>query len=228
MDEWRRDREAMQHELAAELRGDLSKEEEARLQSQLRDKETQAEELRKRSRVKTREALTLEEAFAKIRQATGVSTLDEMVEKFLGQGANRSSLEEEKKAAERSLSDVKAQRDALQKQFAELKASGVGGTELNRDLYDRLDAKLAKAKASLKVNKASCDRIEAVLVAVRQGAVGLSQRLAPFSNLISPSEELELPHTVRCLLRIPNSADRIRRVSSHWTCSTCASSRSTR
>ena len=33
--------------------------------------------------------MTLEEAFLQIRQATGVSTPDEMVEKFLNQGANK-------------------------------------------------------------------------------------------------------------------------------------------
>lgn len=70
-----------------QLRGDLSKEEEARLMQRLLAQHAEDEALEERSKEKTREALALEEAFFRIRQATGVNTLDEMVDKFLSQGA---------------------------------------------------------------------------------------------------------------------------------------------
>ena len=34
------------------------------------------------------------------------------------------------------------------------------------------------------MNKGSCDRLDAVLAAVRQGALGLQQRLGPFKGLL--------------------------------------------
>ena len=66
--------------------------------------------------------------------------------------------------------------------FIEMKASGIGGTEIHREVYDKLGEEILQAKAAFKVNKASCDRLEAVLVAIRQGAMGLAQRLAPFKG----------------------------------------------
>lgn len=70
-----------------QLCGEMSKEEEERLMARLVQKQKQSEQLQQETAVKTREALTLQEAFLKIRQATGVATLEEMVDKFLGQGA---------------------------------------------------------------------------------------------------------------------------------------------
>lgn len=126
-----------------------------------------------------------------IRQATGVTTLDEMVEKFMGQGANKKALEDEKAEAERRLARVKAAQEEAEREFAEMKASGVGNTELSREVQDRKEREIVSARAQLKVNKSACDRLEGVLVAVRQGAVGLAQRLAPFAVLDDGPTDLE-------------------------------------
>lgn len=124
---------------------------------------------------------------------------------------------------EQQLAKAKAEKEKMEGQFADLKArgqsslasrpmptpsrrnapspagpqaSGVGGTELSREMYDKLDHKISRAKASLRVNKASAERLESVLVAVRQGALGLSQRLSPYGHLLTSQARLELPHTV--------------------------------
>ena len=140
-------------------------------------------------------AMTLEEAFIQIRQATGVNSLEEMVEKFMGQGTNKQALTTEKTEAEKRLAEVRAQQTALEKKFVALKASGVGGTELNREIYDRLDDEIVKAREELKANAAANKRLESVLVSVRLGAVGLAQRLGPFQNLLDREAEDELPKT---------------------------------
>jgi|ERR1712216_421327 len=94
---------------------------------------------------------------------------------------------------------IKAQKLQAEQEFTELKnlvsASGIGGTELNREIYDKLDDDILAAKQRLKVNKSACERLENVLVAVRQGATGLTQRLQPFQGLLTYDEELELPRT---------------------------------
>ena len=51
------------------------------------------------------------------------------------------------------------------------------------------------AKAELKMNRAASERLEGVLVAVRQGAIGLKQRLDPFKDLLTYEEQVELPQT---------------------------------
>ena len=128
-------------------------------------------------------------------QATGVRSLDEMVEKFMGQGANTAALESEKREAEARLVAAKERKEELHQQFMEMKASGIGGTELNREVYDKMDEQILQAKAALKVHKAACDRLEAVLVAVRQGVMGLAQQLTPFKGLVEHHEELNVPHS---------------------------------
>ena len=145
-----------------------------------------------------KKALTLEEAFAQIRQATGVTSLNEMVSKFMGQGASKEALLEEKAAAEAQLADIVRQKKEAQQKFTEMKAqvaqTGVGGMELNREIYDKLDEEILGAKAELKMNRAAAERLEGVLVAVRQGAVGPKQRLDPFKDLLTYEEqEVELP-----------------------------------
>lgn len=60
---------------------------------------------------------------------------------------------------------------------------------------DQLDEEILGAKAELKLNRATCDRLEKSLVAVRQGAKGLAQRLEPFKDLLTHEEEVELPKT---------------------------------
>lgn len=58
-----------------------------------------------------------------------------------------------------------------------------------------MDEEILGAKAELKLNRATCDRLEKSLVAVRQGAKGLSQRMEPFKDLLTHEEEVELPRT---------------------------------
>lgn len=183
MEEWRKEREKVRQEMAAELRGDMSKDQEQAMLKQLQEREGQSAQLKAATKERQQKALTLEEAFAQIKQATGVTSLDEMVEKFMGQGANKAALEEEKAEAEARLNKYKALKEEAETEFAEMKANGIGGTELSREIYDRMDDEIQQAKAALKVNKAACDRLEGVLVAVRQGAMGLAQRLAPFNDV---------------------------------------------
>ena len=98
--------------------------------------------------------------------------LEEMVDKFLGQSANKEALLEEKAQAEKDLKDVVKAKQGAQKKFADMKAqvaqSGIGGAELNRDIYDKLDEEILGAKAELKMNRSAADRLERVLVSVQQ------------------------------------------------------------
>ena len=89
MDDWRKEREQRRLELAAELRGDMSKEEEDELHARLREKEMLSESLKSKSEERSTKGEVLEQAFNEIRQATGVNTLDQMVQKFMGQVRRR-------------------------------------------------------------------------------------------------------------------------------------------
>ena len=113
--------------------------------------------------------------------------------------ANKEALLEEKEVAEEHLRRVREQLAEAEERFAGLKASGVGGTEFNRDVYDKLDDEIGQLKSELKQNLAACSRLESVSMSCRLGALGLAQRLAPLTNLVDHSEESEIALTVRVM-----------------------------
>ena len=112
MEKWRKDREEMRTEFAADMMGDMSREEERALKEKLSDRMAAADALREENEKRQKVAAELEDRFMRIRQATGVNSLSEMVDKFVGQDSNRASLEVEKKEAEARLETAKAAKEA--------------------------------------------------------------------------------------------------------------------
>ena len=189
MEEWRKEREAAARNDTADQRGDLSAEEERALQAKLAEREHLADELRAANEAKLHEFNALEEQFTTIRQATGVNDLEEMVEKFIGQEGNRQTLLKEQREVELKLSAAKKTKEEAEGTFSELKASGIGSTELNREVSDELDAEIQAGRMELKMTRAACERLENVLVSLRQGAIGLFQRLEHFRHLLDSEDE---------------------------------------
>ncbi len=124
MEQWRNDRNRMRRELEAEYAGDLTKEEEQKLLADLQHKEEIARTLKIESDAQNEIMSTLENAFQRIRQATGVSTLDEMVEKFLGQESTKSTLEEERSRTEKCLNDLNVQKVSYLNDLNTMRAQG--------------------------------------------------------------------------------------------------------
>jgi len=195
IEQWRQNRDLQRQEYNSDKRGDMANDGERILALQLAESEKTQSQMVAVRKQQTETINGLEEAFQRIRQATGVRSLDEMVEKFMGQDSNTEALEVEKREAEARLVRAKGKREDMNQAFVEMKSSGIGGSELNREVYDKLAEDILGSKAALKVNKASSDRLEAVLVAIRQGAMGLAQRLAPFKGMIEHHEELNIPHS---------------------------------
>lgn len=184
LERWRRKRELARLDFAAELRGDLSQEEEAKLQATLAARKTTLVDVRAQHDGSQKTATSLEAAFMAVRQATGVNSLDEVVAKFQSQEGNRRALATEKKDAEERLANAKRAKEDLETRFADLKARGLGATETSREIADQLEREIASSRVDLKASNAACERLESLLVALRQGAVGLYQRLRPFAHLL--------------------------------------------
>jgi len=195
MEEWRLDRENAAKQAAEESKGDLSPEEERALQSKLAEREAQAEALRASNQAKLHEYNMLEEQFTTIRQATGVNDLEEMVEKFIGQEGNRQTLLKEQQEVELRLVGAKRAKDEAEAKLAELKASGIGTNELNREVSDELTAEITTGRMELKTMGAACSRLEGVLVALKQGAIGLFQKLEMHRALLDSDEDAQLHAT---------------------------------
>ncbi|CAM9125525.1 unnamed protein product [Pylaiella littoralis] len=180
----RQQRELTRVRMAQTLRGDLTSHQEAALIDLLTDKEASTNEMRSQNEIQQREVATMEATFARIRQATGVNTLEEMVLKLANQSTNHTTLEEEKREAESKLARAKEARQSEDTRFSYMKASGVGNTELNRDISDKLNKDIQEYRVEAKMKKAAHERLQNTLAGVKQGAVSLWQRLQPYSFLL--------------------------------------------
>jgi hypothetical protein len=145
-------------------------------------KERRAEVAQLRAELQTKVATSndLEDSFKNIKEAIGANNLTEMLEKFTTLQEQRDRLLLEKKDAEERLNTVRASLEKAKGKFSIAKASGVGETEINRDVINHLNEWIAHEKAECKVVSSLNERMESVLVGLRQGVIGLYQRLLPF------------------------------------------------
>ncbi|GMF43000.1 unnamed protein product [Phytophthora fragariaefolia] len=184
MEAWRLQRAQERAEMVAEMRGDLSAEEEARLLRCIENRERASEALHAANLVKSQKNADFEAVLAELKLAMGASTLREVVEKIAAQAATSVSLDKEKTQAEERLVTVRQEKEQVLQELNELKASGIGGIELNREVYNTLESEIQQAKATLKVNKSAYERLDGVMSAVRQGSFGLARRLQAFDDVL--------------------------------------------
>lgn len=192
LQEWMRNRSIEKSKLATELRGDLTKEEEGLLRRQLREKEENTRKLQRANEESQKKITQMEDAFMLIKQVTGVSSLEEIVEKFSNQRINKKNLEKDVRDTEHKLADAKKMATETEDLFQDVKASGSGADDLSRELIDRMEEEITSSRNELKITKAATERLGAVLVALRQGAHGLLQRIQPYKDLVNDSPVFEL------------------------------------
>jgi hypothetical protein len=183
LNEWLKERERMKIELGIELRGDLTVEEEKFLKAQIDEKTERTRVLQRQSEEGHKKLQSMEEAFTKLKQVTGVRVVDEMHEKFSNQKSNKLQLELEVKDAEKRLASAKKASHRQEVHFQELKSSGGGVAELNRESINKLEEAFSDAKSDQKFIMADSERVGTVLLGLHQGAVGLLQRVHPYLHI---------------------------------------------
>lgn len=61
--------------------------------------------------------------------------------------------------------------------------------QLNREVSDELESEIQAGRMELKMTRSACERLEGVLVSLRQGAIGLFQRLEHARYLLDSDDE---------------------------------------
>ena len=158
----------------------------------VRERKAELAQLRSVLDAKTATNSNLEESFKNIKQATGVNSLTEMLEKLTRHQEHRDRLLAEKKDTEDRLNAAKQSLENAHQRFEKAKANGFGDTELNRDVTNELEESIALEKVKGKVALSLNDRMEGVLVGLRQGGMGLYQRLLPFHPSLLEGEAPQL------------------------------------
>ncbi|XP_041959786.1 coiled-coil domain-containing protein 151 isoform X2 [Alosa sapidissima] len=120
---------------------------------------------------------TFEEAFRRIREATGVTDTREVVERFITQGDTQRHLQELKEENESALLQLKQQRDQLQKHFQDTKYSGEAKLSSEQQLLEECQRHLEEEEQRRNVAKEHLDWLNRTLNTVHAGVEHLSDKL---------------------------------------------------
>ena len=179
METWRNNQESSRRDFQQALTGGHEIEKDAKMK-RVKELEGDLKVLTKTTDMKSSGKDSSEEAFMHIKRATGVNSLEDMVEKFTSLQDHSNRLLNEKFETEERLSSAKNRLQASFDKFNQLKSNGSGGTELSRALIEGVSETIEKEKTEGKVLKSTNGRLDAILVGLRQGGMGLYQRLLQF------------------------------------------------
>jgi len=141
---------------------------------------------------------TYEEAMSKIKDATGVSDIQEVVQRFLSQGDTQKHLEALKVTNEKTLVRLKEEKEKLQKEFESMKYSGEAKMSSGQRLLEEYEDKLKASEQKCKEAKLRQETTSRILVNIKAGVEHLSDKLqylkapktqVPQTNLNPTNEE---------------------------------------
>ncbi|XP_068130354.1 outer dynein arm-docking complex subunit 3 isoform X2 [Hyperolius riggenbachi] len=120
---------------------------------------------------------TYQEAFQKIKEATGVTDTQEVVRRFIAQGETHRHLEELKSENEKSLVRLKEEKERLQEAFQELKYSGEAKLSSGQQILEELQAHLQKEEKRRDKAKEEMEKMSKILSAVKSGVDHLASKV---------------------------------------------------
>lgn len=169
-------REKHKQDVVAKEGGDLTSDEERHLKQSLAftfKQQGLAIEEKKEHRSKID---IFESAFRKIKEATGVSDVNEVIQKLVSQESTTDNLINLSKENQTRLEHVQADHATLKARVEELKYSGSGGGH-RRKMVDDNEQNLALATTKLERAKLKYERLTKVLISVKAGVEHLVDKL---------------------------------------------------
>jgi len=169
-------REKMRQEIVLEAQGDLSVSDEQNLKKAVVTNQMYSQLNANKKEDEQEKITTYEEAFRKIRDATGVSDVSEVISKFLTQEETQKRLMEMTKESQLRIDSLQEEKALAKHRVEEIKFSGnvASGT---RRLVDDFETLLSEANSKCERNRAKYERIAKVLVNVKAGVQHLFERL---------------------------------------------------
>ncbi len=128
---------------------------------------------------------TYEDAFRKIKDATGVSDVNEVIQKFLTQDETHNNLVVMTKEAQARIDALNEEKALAKAKAEEIKYSGTGSLG-SRRIVDEFESHLSEASSKCERNKQKYERIAKILINVKSGVEHLADKLEP---LCAPDQE---------------------------------------
>lgn len=169
-------RDKLKLDMIARDTGDLTADEEQHLKSALAVTTLQHGVVAEEKKEHRSKIDIFESAFRKIKEATGVSDVNEVIQKITSQESTTDNLLSLSKENQNRLEQLQAEHSALKARVEELKYSGAGGGH-RRKLVDDHEQNLVLASAKLERAKLKYERLAKVLLGVKAGVEHLVDKL---------------------------------------------------
>lgn len=121
--------------------------------------------------------MTYEEHMSIIKDATGVSDIQEVVQRFLSQTATQEHLEQWRQTNEKTLHRLRDEEEKLRNEFEDLKYSGEAKISSGQKMLEELQERVKSAKAKYSKAKNYVNEISHAMDDIRHGVEHLNSKL---------------------------------------------------
>lgn len=169
-------REQARFDAEMDAKGELSKTGEDKLKASYVASEMAKGAVRVEGHREDDKVTTYEQAFRKIKEATGVSDVNEIIQKFLTQEDTQNRLNELAKESTVRIEQLTEEKKRVQKKVgdAKMKASSSAG---NRRIVDEFEQLLSEAKVKSERVKTKYERLTKVMINVKAGVDHLGEKI---------------------------------------------------
>lgn len=185
---WRNDQEVTRIDFEQEIHKSLQLERDSKL-LRIKELENELGSISKTSDDHSIGQGSCEDDFLHIKRATGINSIHDLLEKFVLHKEEFDRLSQEKIAAENRYHSIKSSQKMLLDEYDKLSSIGNGETELYRVPLRDLLSDLEKEKNDSKLLRVTSEQIGIILLRLRQGTMGLYQRLFPFKSIFLDDED---------------------------------------
>ncbi len=118
-----------------------------------------------------------EEAFEKIKEETGVNSMNEVVERYKGQGEKTERLEQDKSDAQEKIAKLKDEKENLMKKFEEMKYSGEQKMSEGQRYIEEYEDRLQKEETRRDQARTKMEQTNKLLVQVKSDIEHLANKV---------------------------------------------------
>mmetsp|Transcript_21473 Transcript_21473/g.35955 ORF Transcript_21473/g.35955 Transcript_21473/m.35955 type:complete len:617 (+) Transcript_21473:79-1929(+) len=187
-------RERMRHQLASGSAGKPESPGQRELNS-INQKTIQLEKLESRNKVDI-----FENAFRKIKEATGVSDVNEVIQKIVSQESTTENLISVTRENQGKIEGLNQLRKQIKAHCEEIKYSGVGGGQ-HRKMVDSFEDQLANSATRLERSRLKYERLSKVLISMKAGVGHLQDKLESFRAEVKGNSYAMADETITEVLR---------------------------
>uniref|UniRef100_A0A7S4K5X8 ODAD1 central coiled coil region domain-containing protein n=1 Tax=Odontella aurita TaxID=265563 RepID=A0A7S4K5X8_9STRA len=117
-----------------------------------------------------------ENAFRKIKEATGVSNVNEVIQKIIGQESTTENMVSLTKQNQERIEELTGVRDELKKDVEEVKFSSSSSPQ-RRKAVDEKEEQLSSCTSKIERSKSKCERVAAALINLKAGVKHLQDKV---------------------------------------------------